>query len=99
MSNRYEIFPELNFGIAKLGPGVKSFKELYDIATDFREDENFSKVHYQICDMRECVFDFDLTKMASLETLIEEHQEFDNQKLGVYIINMPMETAYVHLFQ
>ena len=85
MSNRYEIFPELNFGIAKLGPGVKSFKELYDIATEFRKDANFSKVHYHICDMRECIFNFDLTKMSSLASLIENQQEFDNQKLGVYI--------------
>jgi hypothetical protein len=99
MINRYEIFPELNFGIAKLEPGVKSFEELYQIAKDFREDVNFSKVHYQISDMRGCSFDFDLSRMSSLASLIEEQQEFDNQKLGVYIINKPMETAYIQMFQ
>ncbi len=37
--------------------------------------------------------------MSSLASLIEEHQEFDNQQIGVYIINKPIETAYVQLFQ
>jgi hypothetical protein len=99
MSNRYKIYSELNFGVAKLQPGVKSFEELYQIAKDFREDTDFSEVHYQLSDMRGCTFDFDISKISSMVELIEEYQEFDNQQIGVYIINKPIETAYVQLFQ
>ncbi len=99
MSNRYKIYPELNFGIAKLESGIKSYKELYRLAKDFREDQDFSKVYYQLTDMRGCIFDFNISKISSMISLIEESQEFDNQKIGVYIVDKPIETAYVQMYQ
>ncbi|MCK5169845.1 MAG: hypothetical protein KAQ75_08195 [Bacteroidales bacterium] len=98
MSNRYKIYPEFNFGVSKLEPGVKSFEELYRLAKVFREDTDFPKVYYQLTDMRGCFFNFDISKLSSMASLIEEYQSLDNQKLGVYIINKPVETAYVQLF-
>ena len=98
MGDRYEIYPELNFGIAKLEPGIKSFDTLFKVAKEFREDPNFSKVHYQLTDMRGCSFDFDISRLANMASLIDEFQEYDNQKLGVYVIDKPLGTAYVQLF-
>ena len=98
MSNRYKIYPELNFGVAKIDPGVVSFEELYKLAKDFREDADFSKVNYQFVDMRGCSFNFDISKLPSMASLIKEHQKYDNQKLGVYVIDKPIGTAYIQLF-
>lgn len=98
MSNKYKIYPELNFGVSKLKPGVKSFEELYRLAKVFREDADFPEVYYQLTDMRGCSFNFDISKLSSMASLIEEYQSLDNQKLGVYIIDKPVETAYVQLF-
>ncbi len=98
MSNKYKIYPELNFGVSKLEPGVKSFEELYHLAKVFREDSYFPEVYYQLTDMRGCSFNFDISKLSSMASLIEEYQSLDNQKLGVYIIDKPVETAYVQLF-
>ena len=99
MNNRYKIYPELNLGVAKLEPGMKSFEELYQLAKDFRGDPDFSKVYYQLTDMRGCNFDFDIPKISRMVSLIEESQEFDNQQIGVYIIDNPIETAYVQMYQ
>jgi hypothetical protein len=99
MISRYKIYPELNFGIAKLEPGIKSYEELSQLAKDFREDQDFSKVFYQLTDMRGCIFDFNITKISSMISFIEGSQEFDNQKIGVYIIDKPLETAYVQMYQ
>ncbi|NOQ24445.1 MAG: hypothetical protein GQ564_03705 [Bacteroidales bacterium] len=99
MINRYKIYSELNFGVAKLEPGIKSFEEIFQLAKDFREDPDFSKVHFQLNDLRGCSFDFKLSKISSMVSLIEEYQNLDNQKIGVYIIDKPFETAYMQLFQ
>ena len=48
--------------------------------------------------MRGCSFDFDISKLSSMASLIKGHQKYDNQKLGVYIIDKPMGTAYIQLF-
>lgn len=99
MNNRYKIYTEFNFGIAKLESGIKSYEELYQLAKDFREDKDFSKVYYQLTDMRRCSFDFDISKISAMISLIEESQEFDNQIIGVYIVDKPIETAYVQMYQ
>ena len=99
MGNRFKIYSELNFGIAKLEPGIKSFDELYKLAKDFREDPDFSKVHYQLNDLRDCSFDFDLSKISNFVSLIEDYQALDNQQIGVFIINKPFETAFMQIFQ
>ncbi len=98
MSNRYKIYPHINFGISKLEPGIITFEEILKLATEFREDKNFSDVHYQLTDMRGCTFDFKQDKFSMMKSLIEAYQEKDNQKIGVYIVDIPLETAYVHLF-
>ena len=98
MSNRYKIYPDINFAISILEPGVKSFEEIYEIAKRFREDENFSKVHYQITDMRGCSFEFDVTRISEMKSLIEAYKNIDNQKLGIYVVDLPTETAMVHMF-
>ena len=98
MPNKYKIYPDINFAISILEPGAKSFEELYQLAKEFREDKNFSSVHYQLTDMRDCSFDFDMSKFAEMGTLIDLYKETDKQKLGVYIVDLPKETAYVHLF-
>ena len=98
MSNRYKIYPELNFGVAKIDPGVVTFEELYKLAKDFREDPDFSKVYYQFTDMRGCTFNFDISKLSSIASLIKEYQKYDNQKQGVYIVDKPKGTAHIQLF-
>lgn len=98
MHDKYKIYPDINFAISILEPGVKSFEEIYELAKNFREDENFSKVHYQLTDMRSCSFDFEMSKISEMKSLIEMYEETDNQKLGVYIVDLPTETAYVHMF-
>jgi hypothetical protein len=98
MSGRYKIYSELNFGIAKMDPGVKSFEELYELAKRVREDINFPKVYFNLTDLRGCTFNFDVSKLAKIGSLIEEYQNDDNQNTGVYLIDEPIATAYAHLF-
>ena len=98
MSNIYKIYPDINFAFSKLEPGLKSFTELFEIAKKFREDENFSNVHYQLTDMRGCSFDFEIKKISDMKSLIRSYQDSDNQKLGVYLVDSPVETAYIHMF-
>jgi len=96
--NRYKIYPELNFGVSKLQPGLKSFDEIFDLAKKFRLDENFSNVHYQLTDLRGCNFDFNVSRITDMVDLIDSHMDIDKQKLGVYIVDQPTETAYLQLF-
>lgn len=98
MSGRYKIYSELNFGIAKLDPGVKSFEELYDLAKEIREDSAFPNVYFNLTDLRGSTFDFDLSRMSEIASLIDEYQVVDNQTLGIYLIDGPVSTAYVNLF-
>ncbi|MFC2151625.1 hypothetical protein ACFLSE_03785 [Bacteroidota bacterium] len=97
MNNRYKIYPELNFGVAKLESGFKTFEELYSIAMEMRKDSDFPKVYYQLNDLRGCTFNFDTSKISGITSLVEEYKQRDNQKLGVYLIDQPIETAYVQI--
>ena len=71
MANRYKIYPEKNFAISILEPGIKSFEEIYDLAKKFREDKDFSSVHYQLTDMRGCTFQFDRSEIPVLLEFIK----------------------------
>lgn len=96
--NRYKIYPKLNFGVSKLEPKVQTFEEIFDLAKQFRLDKNFSSVYYQLTDMRGCSFDFDVSRISEMVDLINEHMHSDRQKLGVYMVDQPTETAYLQLF-
>jgi hypothetical protein len=98
MPNSYKIYPDINFGFAKLKAGKKSFKELYDLAELIRKDKEFSAVHYQLTDLRGCTFDFNQEKIDEMKALFEVYKDSDKQKVGVYIVDMPAETAMVHMF-
>jgi len=97
-NNRYKIYPELNFGVAKLDPGPKSIIEIYKLARTFREDKNFNKVFYQLTDLRGCIFNFDIEEINQIKSLIELYKNVDNQKLVIYLVDLPNETAYTHMF-
>jgi hypothetical protein len=96
--NRFKIYPAHNFAFSKLHKGVQTFEDIYKLAKEFREDPDFSTVHFQLTDMRECSFDFDVSKIPDMVNLVKDSQKFDNQKLGVYIVDQPNETAYLTLF-
>ncbi len=98
MSGRYKIYSEINFGIAKLDSGLRSFEDLYDLAKRVREDSDFSKVHCNLTDLRGCTFNFDVSRLTEIGSLIEEYQDNDYQNIGVYLIDEPVATAYAHLF-
>ncbi|MEN8229111.1 MAG: hypothetical protein ABFS38_13215 [Bacteroidota bacterium] len=98
MQNQYKIYPEIHFGISKLSPGVKSMEELLDFAEQFRKEKDFPEVHYQLTDMRNCLFDFKSHRIEEMKSLIDSFKNIDNQKLGVYLVDQPIETAYVELF-
>ncbi|PLX05978.1 MAG: hypothetical protein C0596_15915 [Marinilabiliales bacterium] len=98
MQNRFVIYPEVNFGVSKLSPGITSINDLLAIAKEFRLDKNFNKVHYQLTDLRECIFDFKSDEINKMISLVNEYKDKDNQKIGVYLVDKPMETALVALF-
>ncbi len=98
MENRYVIYPEINFGVTKLSPGIKSKEEILGFAEQFRKDKDFHLVHYQLTDMRGCRFDFKSGVMDDMKALMEKYESIDNQKLGVYLVDQPMETALVSIF-
>lgn len=98
MQNRYKIYPDIHFGISKLSPGVKTIEELLDLAEKFRKEKNFHEVHFQLNDMRNCRFDFEPNRIQDMIALIDRFKDIDNQKLGVYLVDQPIETAYVELF-
>ena len=98
MANRYKIYPEKHFAISILEQGEKTFNELFQMAKEFREDEHFSSVHYQLSDLRGCSFNFNQSEVSPLIELIKSYKETDNQKIGVYMVDKPLETAIVHLF-
>ena len=97
MVNRYKIYTDLNFCISKFAPGIKSFEEIFKMSIVVRQDKDFSKIHYQLADLRGCTFDFGVSKIKEVANLIDEYQEIDNQKLGVYMLDSPTETAMVQL--
>ncbi|NQU84754.1 MAG: hypothetical protein HQ541_03250 [Mariniphaga sp.] len=51
-TKKYKIYPEYNFGVAKLAPCEYSIDEIYQFAKEFREDKNFPSVHYMLTDLR-----------------------------------------------
>ncbi len=98
MSNRYKIYSEIHFGIIKLAPGVKTMEELLDIAELYRKDKDFSNVYYQLNDLRDCTFNFKPDRIGEMKSLIDRFMLIDNQRLGIYLVNQPTETAYLHIF-
>lgn len=98
MLNRYKIYPDIHFGVSKLSPGEKTFEELFELAEQVRHDKDFSEVHYQLTDMRGCTFNFKTDKLKEMKSLIDRYISIDNQKLGIYLVDNPNETAYVMLF-
>jgi len=98
MNSCYKIYPELNLGVARLRPGEKSFDELYTLVSDIRNDQDFENINYQITDLRGCIFNFDTRKIAEMASLVEKNIEKDNQKVGVYVTDKPISTAYVQFF-
>jgi len=97
-NNRYKIYPNLSFGIAKIGPGEKSFQELYDYAEIIRKDKSFQTVNYHLTDLRGCTFSFEISNLKKMVNLVNKYQGVGNQNLGVYLINEPVATAYIQLF-
>jgi hypothetical protein len=98
VKNRYKIYPDNHFGVLKFSPGLKSIEEILKLAEQFRKDKDFPKVHYQITDVRDCLFDFTSDKIGEVKALMEKYEDIDNQKLGVYLVDQPMETAIVSIF-
>ncbi len=98
MINRFKIYPEHNLGVSKLEPGSKCFEEVYSLAEQFRQSEEFPLVHYQVTDMRGCQFQFGISRLREMMQLIKRYDKTDNQKIGVYVIDNPLSTALVHLF-
>jgi hypothetical protein len=96
--DRYKIYPEIHFGVSKLSPGVKTFEELLDLAEKFRQEKEFPEVYYQLTDLRGCLFDFMREKLIEMKSLIDKYKKIDNQKLGIYLVDQPIETAYIILF-
>lgn len=96
--NRYKFFPELHFAVVKFEPGIKQLNELLDIARLIRELPEFPNTHYILSDIRGCEFQFDLAETKKMAQLIDDYQHIDNQELGVYLIDKPLETAYVQYF-
>ena len=89
MKNKYRIYPEYNFGVAKPAPGYHNFEDLYSLAKQFREDPDFFHVHYMLTDLREAKFNFELGKIHQMIKLVNEYSKKDNQKIGVYLIDAP----------
>ena len=98
MNDRYKVYPEINFGVAKLNPGSKNFEDLINLVKIIRTDNNFHKIYYQVTDLRGCTFEFDLSKLTTISSLMDSYQDIDNLKKGVYIVDKPMETAYIQIF-
>jgi len=98
MQNRYKIYPNIHFGVSKLTPGKKTIEELLDLAEQFRQEKDFPEVHYQLTDLRGCLFDFKTNKIKEMTSLMDKYKNIDNQKLGVYLVDQPTETAYILLF-
>ena len=97
-NNRYKIYPNFHFGIAKFESGEKTFHELYDYAERIRKDKNFQSVHFHLTDLRGCTFNFEVANIKKMVNLVNKYQETDNQNLGVYLIDEPIATAYIQLF-
>jgi len=98
VKNRYKIYPENHFGVLKFSPGLKSIEEILDLAEQFRKDKDFQEVHYQITDLRNCLFDFKSDRITDVKALMKKYENTDNQKMGVYLVDQPMETAMVSIF-
>ena len=98
MANVYKIYPTINFGVAKFNPGFIKFEEIYELAQRIRIDKDFSKIHYQYVDLRGCKFSFKPSVISKLFELINKYSRQDNQERGVYVVDSPLETAYVQIF-
>lgn len=98
MQDRYKIYPEIHFGVSKLASGIKSIQELLELAEKFRMDKEFPSVRYQLNDIRNCKFDFNIDQITKMTSLVEKYKNIDNQQVGVYLVDQPLETAYVNIF-
>jgi hypothetical protein len=98
MPDRFKIYPEINFAISIIEPGPVQFENLYNIALNFRKHKHFTDVHYSLIDLRGTEFKFELERLNDLKKVFLSYQDIDNQKLAVYMVDFPVETAYVHLF-
>lgn len=98
MPDRFKIYPEINFAISIVEPGPVQFENLYNIALNFRKHKHFIDVHYSLIDLRGTEFKFELERLNELKEVFLSYQDIDNQKLAVYMVDFPVETAYVHLF-
>ncbi len=98
MANRYKIYPEKNFAITIFEPGKKTIKEIYDLAQVIRNDKDFPSIHYHLTNLKGSSFEFEISEISLVIDLIKSHKKTDNQKVAVYMIDEPKETATVHIF-
>ena len=98
MANRYKIYPEKNFAISIFEPGKKTIKEIYDLAETIRNDKNFPSIHYHLTNLKDSTFEFDVSEISLVIDLIKSFKKTDNQKVAVYMIDEPKETATMHMF-
>jgi len=96
--SRYKIYKELKFAVVKFDPVINSFQDIFNVAKEMRDLEGFSEIHYFLSDLRGCTFNFDISETRKLSKLVNDYQHADNQILGVYLIDKPIETAYVQYF-
>ena len=98
MANRYKIYPEKNFAISIFEPGKKTIKEIYDLAQEIRNDKDFPSIHYHLTNLKGSSFEFEITEISLVIDLIKSYKKTDNQKVAVYMIDDPKQTATVHIF-
>ena len=98
MADTYKIYSTLNLGVVKFDPGFKTFEEIYVLVDNIRTDKKFSKIRYQVVDLRGCKFCFKPLAISELLELIHKHNELDNLEQCVYLVNSPKETAYLIIF-
>jgi hypothetical protein len=96
--SRYKIYKELKLAVVKFDPGIKSFQDIFNVAKEMRDLDDFSEIHYSLTDLRGSTFNFDISEINKMSKLVEDYQHVDNQILGVFLIDKPMETAYVQYF-
>ena len=98
MANRYKYYSELKFGVAKVEPGPISFSDLYEFATEMRNDKRFPDMKFHLTDLRGVNFEFHLEKLSEMKELLEKFDTGSTGKIGVYLVDLPNETAFIHFF-
>jgi len=94
----YKMFPDEHFAIVKFKPGCFTFDESKRLNTEYKLDKDYSKIHYLLIILNNCVPEFSKEQLTALSEIYSYAPQENNHICTAWIVDEPIATAFAHIF-